>query len=38
MNIIGRVYFVHPSDIERFSLRTLLLYVKGAKSFDDLKN
>ncbi len=31
------MHFVHPTDIERFALRTLLLYKKGAKSFQDLK-
>ena len=29
------MHFVHPADIERFALRTLLLYKKGAKSFRD---
>lgn len=30
------MYSVHPNDTERFALRTLLLYSKGAESFDDL--
>ncbi|CAF1060263.1 unnamed protein product [Brachionus calyciflorus] len=37
LDVVGRVYFVHPADTERFSLRTLLLYKKGAVSYDDLK-
>ena len=36
-NVIGRIYFVHPSDMERYCLRLLLLNVRGAQSFDDLK-
>ena len=28
-NVIGRMYFVHPGDNERFSLRMLLLYRQG---------
>ncbi|CAF1146398.1 unnamed protein product, partial [Brachionus calyciflorus] len=35
--IIGRMYFVHPNDIERFALRILLIYKKGAESFEDLR-
>ncbi|MCP4486968.1 MAG: hypothetical protein GY820_06565, partial [Gammaproteobacteria bacterium] len=35
--IIGRMYTVTPREIERFHLRLLLLYTKGAESFDDLK-
>ncbi len=34
---IGRMYYVNPKDIERFSLRTLLLHRKGATCFEDLK-
>lgn len=34
---IGRVYYDLPSSGERFYLRTLLNYVPGATSFDDLK-
>ncbi|CAG8464749.1 26665_t:CDS:2, partial [Dentiscutata erythropus] len=35
--MIGRLYIVQPSEGERYYLRTLLSYVKGATSFDDLK-
>jgi hypothetical protein len=35
--IIGRMYFVHPSDTERFYLRILLLYRKGCASFEALR-
>jgi len=31
------MYFVNPKDIERFYLRLLLLHVKGAKSYNDIK-
>ena len=31
------MYFVHPGDSERFSLRMLLLYRKGCCSFQDLR-
>jgi len=34
---IGRIYMVQPSEGERYYLRTLLIHVKGATSFDDLK-
>lgn len=34
---IGRIYYAGPTAGERFHLRTLLMVVKGAKSFDDLK-
>ncbi|CAI5440372.1 unnamed protein product [Caenorhabditis angaria] len=33
---IGRMHFVSPRDRERFALRQLLLYTKGATCFDDL--
>ncbi|CAF5002532.1 unnamed protein product [Rotaria sp. Silwood1] len=36
-NIIGGMYSVSPSDVERYHLRLLLLHVPGACSFDDLK-
>ncbi|CAF1342562.1 unnamed protein product [Didymodactylos carnosus] len=36
-NIIGRMYSVSPSDVERHHLRLLLLHTPGACSFDDLK-
>ena len=35
--IISRLYFVHPRDAERFSLRLLLLHVTGAQSYQDLR-
>ncbi|XP_051173501.1 uncharacterized protein LOC127289553 [Leptopilina boulardi] len=35
--LICRMYFVSPKDIERYFLRLLLLYVRGAKSFEDIK-
>lgn len=34
---IGRLYFVQPSDTERFALRLLLLHMRGATSFDYLR-
>ena len=34
---IGRLYYVNPSEGERFYLRQLLMIVKGAKSYDDIK-
>ncbi|GBB96669.1 hypothetical protein RclHR1_28030001 [Rhizophagus clarus] len=37
ITIIGRLYIVQPSEEERYYLRTLLSYAKGATSFDDLK-
>ena len=36
-DMIGRMFFINPSDEERFSLRLLLLNVKGATSFNDLR-
>ncbi|CAF3519622.1 unnamed protein product, partial [Rotaria sp. Silwood1] len=36
-NVIGRMYSVSSSDVERYHLRLLLLYTPGACSFDDLK-
>ncbi|CAF1036998.1 unnamed protein product [Brachionus calyciflorus] len=35
--IISRIYFVHPTDHERYALRLLLLKRKGVKSFKDIK-
>lgn len=35
--VIGRMYFVHPADNERFALRMLLLYRKGCSSFKQLR-
>ncbi|CAG8616463.1 15940_t:CDS:1, partial [Cetraspora pellucida] len=37
-NMIGRMYTVNPNEGERYYLRLLLNYVKGATSFTDLKN
>lgn len=34
---IGRLYYVHPSVGERYYLRMLLMVVKGAQSYEDLK-
>jgi len=34
---VGRLYTVSPSEIERFSLRSLLLNVSSPKSFKDLR-
>jgi hypothetical protein len=34
---IGRIYYVHPSTGERYYLRMLLMIVKGAKSYEDLR-
>ncbi len=36
-NTIGRMYLVNPNEGERFYLRLLLLHVKGATSFKDLR-
>ncbi|XP_024523662.1 uncharacterized protein LOC9648472 [Selaginella moellendorffii] len=35
--VVGRMYTVSPHDSERFYLRMILLYKKGATSFSDLK-
>ena len=37
INVIGRMYSVSPTQIELFHLRLLLLHVKGATSFEDLR-
>lgn len=34
---IGRLYYVHPSAGERYFLRMLLLVVKGARSYEELR-
>nr|ADB85380.1 putative retrotransposon protein [Phyllostachys edulis] len=34
---IGRLYFVHPSVGEQYYLRMLLMLVKGAKSYEDIR-
>jgi len=36
-NTIGRMYNVSPTEGERYYLRLLLLHVKGATSYDDIK-
>lgn len=36
-NCIGRMYFISPTQVELFHLRLLLLSVKGATSFNNLK-
>ncbi|RCN49553.1 hypothetical protein ANCCAN_04325 [Ancylostoma caninum] len=36
--VVGRMYYVSPKDFERFALRLLLLYQKGATSFADLRS
>ena len=36
-DVIGRMYSVSPTQIELFHLRVLLLHVKGAKNFIDLR-
>lgn len=36
-NVIGHMYSVSPSQIELFHLRLLLINIKGAKSFEDLR-
>ena len=36
-NVIGRMYYVSPRDTERFHLRLLLLHVRGATSYRDLR-
>ena len=35
--VIGRMYSISPTQIELFHLRLLLLHVRGAKSFVDLR-
>lgn len=34
---IGRMYFISPKNPERYALRQILLYRKGATSFEDLR-
>lgn len=34
---IGRMYAVSPREVEKFCLRIILLHVRGATSFEDLK-
>jgi len=36
-NMIGRMYFVNPNDIERYSMRVLLLHKPGATDFTNLR-
>ena len=35
--VISQMYFVNPKDEERFYLRALLNFVKGAKGFEDVR-
>jgi hypothetical protein len=37
LDVVGRMYFVHPTDTERYYLRTLLLYRIGCDSFASLR-
>ena len=36
--VLSRMYFVSATEREKYFLRVLLLHVKGAKSFEDLRN
>ncbi|XP_074356544.1 uncharacterized protein LOC141696284 [Apium graveolens] len=36
-NIVGRIYFAHPSSGERFYMRMLLNFVKGSTSFECIR-
>jgi hypothetical protein len=36
-SVIGRMYLVNPNNQERYCLRLLLLHVKGAESYADLR-
>ena len=36
-NMIGRMYFINPSNIEAFSLRLILLHQSGATCFKSLR-
>lgn len=36
--IISRMYFVSSKEIERYNLRVLLLHVRGARSFQELRS
>ena len=36
-NVIGRMFYVSPHDAERFHLRLLLLHVRGATCYRDLR-
>lgn len=36
-NTIGRIYFVHPKDGERYCLRLLLLNIRGPTSFESFR-
>ncbi|KAK0417482.1 hypothetical protein QR680_013035 [Steinernema hermaphroditum] len=36
-NVIGRMYVVNPRESERYRMRLLLLNVRGAQSFEDLR-
>ncbi|XP_044578930.1 uncharacterized protein LOC123261402 [Cotesia glomerata] len=36
-NVIGRMYSISPAQVELFHLRLLLVHIKGAKSFKELR-
>ncbi|XP_044597970.1 uncharacterized protein LOC123274429 [Cotesia glomerata] len=36
-NVIGRMYSISPAQVELFHLRLLLLHIKGATSFENLR-
>ena len=36
-NMIGRVYSIHPTQIELYALRLLLNHVRGATSYEHLR-
>ncbi|XP_044588828.1 uncharacterized protein LOC123268010 [Cotesia glomerata] len=36
-NVIGRMYSISPAQVELFHLRLLLVHIKGAKSFEELR-
>ena len=36
-NIIPRLYFVHPRDLERYCLRLLLLHITGATGYEEVR-
>ena len=35
--MIGRIYFVSPSDFEKYNMRTLIIHTPGATCYQDLK-
>nr|XP_016467791.1 PREDICTED: uncharacterized protein LOC107790380 [Nicotiana tabacum] len=36
-NVVGRIYFAHPTSGERFYMRMLLNFVKGCTSFESIR-